>query len=146
MYLNTYGGSALLHLLMGYPRLILIFGLAGTVAMVNTPHGPGRYVGSDRYIAQLDEAFKNRPLDADAEARAQQNATAMLERFEPTEIRAAVEQTLRECGPGCTDLAMPIVVDDPELLRRILVLYQLDQHGAKLAAAAAATLKRSARR
>ena len=126
MYLNTYGGSALLHLLIGYPRLVLIFGLAGLVGMTSTPHGPGRFGGTGAYVAQLDSAFKPRMAEAAAEQRARQAATDMLERFDDSQILAAVEYTLQQCGPGCTDLATPIVIDDPALLRHVLVLYQLD--------------------
>ena len=74
MYLNTYGGSALLHLLIGYPKLILAFGLAGTVAMTTAPHGPGRYVGTGSYMAQLDAAFKPRLADAAAQQQARHRA------------------------------------------------------------------------
>jgi len=126
MYLNTYGGSALLHLLIGYPRLVLVFGLAGLVGMTSTPHGPGRFGGTGAYVAQLDSAFKPRMAEAAAEQRARQAATDMLERLDDSQILAAVEYTLQQCGPGCTDLATPIVIDDPALLRHVLVLYQLD--------------------
>ena len=127
MYLNTIGGSALLHLLVGYPRLVMFFGIAGVVAMTAAPHGPGRYAGTGAYFATLDAAYQGRLVDPAAEQRAQRGATAMLERFQPSEIREAVDYTLRQCGPGCTDLATPVVIDDPELLRHVLVLYQLDQ-------------------
>jgi hypothetical protein len=127
MYLNTFGGSALLHLLMGYPRLILVFGVAGTVAMTATPHGPGRYAGTGAYMAQLDAAYKPRLADAAAEQQARMGATDMLERANAEEIQTAVAHTLEQCGPGCTDLATSIVIHDPALLRRVLVLYQLDQ-------------------
>jgi hypothetical protein len=139
MYLNTYGGSALLHLLIGYPRLILLFGLAGTVAMTTAPHGPGRYAGTGAYMAQLDAAFKPRLADAADEQQARQRAIDMLERFDGAEIDKAVAHTLRQCGPGCTDLATPIVIDDPELLRYVLILYQLDQASARARAAAPST-------
>src|SRR5688572_6008672 len=120
MYLNTFGGSALLHLLIGYPRLILMFGIAGTVAMTATPHGPGRYAGTGAYMAQLDAAVKPRLIDAATEQQARLRATDMLERFEGAEIRAAVAHMLEQCGSGCTDLATPIVIDQPELLRQVL--------------------------
>jgi hypothetical protein len=139
MYLNTYGGSALLHLLIGYPRLILVFGLAGTVAMTTAPQGPGRYLGTGAYMAQLDAAFKPRLVDAAGENQARQRAVDMLERFDDREITAAVAHTLRQCGAGCTDLATPIVIDDPELLRRVLVLYQLDRVGSGVRSAATGT-------
>jgi hypothetical protein len=145
MYLNTFGGSALLHLLMGYPRLILVFGIAGTVAMTATPHGPGRYAGTGAYMAQLDAAYKPRLAEAAAEQQARTGATGMLERSNAEEIQAAVEHTLEQCGPGCTDLTTSIVIHEPALLRRVLVLYQLDQAatrkrvGASNAAATQAT-------
>ena len=100
MYLNTYGGSALLHLLIGYPRLVLIFGLAGLVGMTSTPLGPGRYSGTGAYLAQLDSVFKPRLAEAAAEQRARQAATDML-------------------------------------LRRVLVLYQLDLAATRAGADAA---------
>ena len=136
MYLNTYGGSALLHLLIGYPRLILVFGLAGTVAMTTAPHGPGRYVGTGAYMAHLDAAFKPRLADAAAQQQARQRAVEMLERFDDAEIREAVTHTLQQCGPGCTDLATPIVIEDRDLLRQVILLYQLDlvSRGARPAA------------
>ena len=136
MYLHTLGGSALLHLLFGYPRLILLFGVAGIVTMTGTPHGPGRYAGTGAYLAQLDTAFAPRLAEAAAEQQARQAATDMLERFEPSEIHAAIEHTLEQCGPGCTDLASPLVITDPDLLRRVLVLYQLDQAATRARAAA----------
>jgi hypothetical protein len=137
MYLNTYGGSALLHLLIGYPRLVLLFGLASTVAMTMAPHGPGRYAGTGGYMAQLDAAFKPRLADAAAEQQARTGATDMLERGNAGEIQAAVEHTLEQCGPGCTDLATAIVIRDPALLRKVLVLYQLDQAATQNRAGAA---------
>ena len=137
MYLNTYGGSALLHLLIGYPRLILVFGLAGTVAMTTAPHGPGRYLGTGSYMAQLEAAYKPRLADAAAEQQARQRAVDMLERSGGNEISEAVAHMLRQCGPGCTDLATPIVIEDPELLRHVLVLYQLDRAGNGVRSAAA---------
>src|SRR4029453_737281 len=137
MYLNTYGGSALLHLLIGYPRLILVFGLAGTVAMTTAPHGPGRYLGTGSYMAQLDPAYKPRLADGAAEQQARQRAVEMLERSDGNEISEAVAHTLRQCGPGCPDLATPIVIEDPGLLRPVPGLYQLAPAGSGVRSAAA---------
>jgi hypothetical protein len=87
-------------------------------------------------MAQVDAAFKPRLADAAAEQQARQRTLVMLERFDDDEILAAVEHTLQQCGPGCTDLATPIVIDNPDLLRRVLVLYQLDQAATRARAAA----------
>jgi hypothetical protein len=63
----------------------------------------------------------------------------MLERLDDSQILAAVEHTLQQCGPGCTDVATPIVIDDPALLRHVLVLYQLDLAATRARAAAASS-------
>jgi hypothetical protein len=87
-------------------------------------------------LSQLDAAHQPRLAEAAAEQQARQAATDMLERAEDNEILAAVQHTLQQCGPGCTDLATPIVIDDPVLLRHVLVLYQLDQAAMRARAAA----------
>jgi hypothetical protein len=141
MYLNTFVGSALLHLLLGYPRLILLLGIAGTVAATGTPHGPGLYVGTSGYLAKLDAAIGPNAVNVEsAEADARQAVADMLEAYDPDEIEAVVAATLRECGPGCTDLATPIVIRDPDLLRRVLVLHELDRIAARPRAARVASI------
>ena len=132
MYINVFGGSALLHLLVGYPRLILVLGIAGTVAATNTPHGPGRYAGAGQYLAALDEAIGARAVSSDtAERTARQSVTNMLEAYDPIAIESTVAETLRACGEGCTDLSTPIVIRDTELLRRVLTLHELDRISAQ---------------
>jgi len=132
MYINVFGGSALLHLLVGYPRLILVLGIAGTVAATNTPHGPGRYAGAGQYLAALDAAIGARAVSSDtAERTARQSVTNMLEAYDPIAIENTVAETLRACGEGCTDLSTPIVIRDTELLRRVLTLHELDRISAQ---------------
>jgi hypothetical protein len=136
MYINVFGGSALLHLLIGYPRLILVLGIAGTVAATNTPHGPGRYVGTGQYLATLDAAIGDRATDSDTVAQtARQAVTKMLEAYDPIAIEKTVAETLDACGDGCTDLSTPIVIRDVELLRRVLTLHELDRMSMKSRAA-----------
>ena len=128
MYINVFGGSALLHLLLGYPRLILVLGLAGTVAATSTPHGPGRFVGTGQYLTALDAEIGQRATDRDAiERSARQSVTNMLEAYDPIAIEKTVAETLHACGDGCTDLSTPIVIRDVELLRRVLTLHELDR-------------------
>ena len=132
MYLNVFGGSALLHLLLGYPRLILALGIAGTVAATTTPHGPGREIGTAQYLARLDATIGQSVANHDAAERAaRQSVTKLLEAYDPDTIENAVTETLRACGPGCTDLSTPIVIRDPELLRRVLLIHELDRESAR---------------
>lgn len=58
----------------------------------------------------------------------------MLERANDSEITAAVGEVLQRCGAGCTDLTSAAVISDPTLLRRVLVLQQLDKAAATASA------------
>jgi len=151
MYINGVGGSALLHLLLGYPRLVLVLGIAGTIAATSTSLGPGRQLGTGQYLARLDAAIGQNATNSDAaQHAARQTVTNMLEAYDPNQIENAVTATLRECGPGCTDLSTPIVIRDAELLKRVLILHELDKASARTRAAGvepiAASPKISARK
>ena len=136
MYLTTIGGSGLLHLLAAYPRVVGTLGLAATVAMLLSPSGPGRQIGTARSLAQLDRSITARTASAPTSRdHAEAAAEAMLERANESEITAAVGDVLERCGAGCTDLTSAAVISDATLLRRVLVMQQLDDT-AKAAAAA----------
>jgi len=130
MYFQTFGGSALLHLLMGHPRLIALLGIAATVALAGAPQGPGRYRGAGDYLDRI-EAAMTRSLETTTETqeRALRAASEMLEYERTEDIEAAVDHTLRQCGPWCTDLTTPVVIDNLDLLKGVLLLYELDQIG-----------------
>src|SRR5512147_1913393 len=128
MYLNVFGGSALLHLLLGHPKLVLALGIAGTIAVTTTPLGPGRHVGTAHYLAQLDATIGQEVANGDAkEQAARQSVTNLLEAYDTRTIENTVAETLHACGPGCTDLSTPIVIRDPELLKRVLLIHELDR-------------------
>ena len=128
MYLQTYGGSALLHLLAAHPKVVAAFGIAATVAMLIAPHGPGRYVGTAKHLARLESALgAQNEVTAARQQHAERAAMLMLELERNAEITSAIEYTLRRCGGGCTDLSTARVARDPVLLRRVLVLHELDR-------------------
>jgi hypothetical protein len=128
MYLQAYGGSALLHLLAAHPKVVAAFGIAATVAMLIAPHGPGRYVGTATHLTRLESALGGQAQVTGARQHdAERAATLMLESERDHEIISAIEHTLRRCGSGCTDLSTRRVARDPVLLRRVLVLYELDR-------------------
>jgi hypothetical protein len=120
MYFPVFVGSALLHLLAAHPKVVALFGIAGTVALLMSPHGPGSYRGT----AQISETA---PIASEYRNRAERAVATMLEAARPEDIEAAVEHALSVCGPGCTDLSTPLVMRDKELLRRVLVLSDLDK-------------------
>lgn len=128
MYFQTFGGSALLHLLLGHPRLVALFGIAATVALTSAPHGPGRYQGTGDYLDRIEASMINSlETTTENQERAVRATSEMLEHERKEQIEAAVDYTLRQCGPSCTDLTTPVVIDDPDLLEGVLILYQLDR-------------------
>ena len=50
----------------------------------------------------------------------------MLARHDRAEIATAVRETLSRCGHGCTDISTVDISTDEVLLRRVLVLFDLD--------------------
>ena len=128
MYLQTFGGSAILHLIAAHPRVVALFGIAATVATLTGAVGPVRHAGTARHLEQLDAAVRiDDPVALSRWSEAEAVASAMLERRDDPAIAEAVAYTLRRCGTGCTDLTTRAIVEDPVLLRRVLVLYQLDK-------------------
>ena len=128
MYLHTFGGSALLHLLAAYPRVVALFGLALTSSLVSGPQGPGRQIGTASHLERLDAA--TRPQAGVTEARltaAELTVDRIIDRQERGEISAIVAETLRRCGSGCTDISTDRITSDAVLLRRVLVLHELDR-------------------
>ena len=128
MYFNVFGSSGLLHLLASHPKVVAFIGIAGVVALLMAPHGPGRHVGTGRYLEQIDDAVASRAgYTAAMEADARRQVLRMLEENQPEEVAAAVRYTLQQCGSGCEDVSMPAVLRDRALLERVLVLYELDR-------------------
>jgi hypothetical protein len=128
MYVPTFGGSGLLHLLAAHPRVVAIFGVAMTVGALNAPHAPGRLVGTASHIERIESAI--RPQVAVAEERqtaAEEEAIRLLERNDRKQIESAVRQMLRKCGAGCTDITMDRVIGDRALLAQVLMLSELDK-------------------
>jgi hypothetical protein len=128
MYFHIFGSSGLLHLLAGHPKVVAFIGIAGTVALLVSPHGPGRQVGAGRYLDQIDSAVGARAgYTADMEAEAHREALRMIEENQPGEIEDAIRYTLRQCGAGCVDVTTRAVLTDRALLERVLVLHELDR-------------------
>ena len=126
MYFNTFGGSALLHLLAGYPRVVAAIGIAATAAMLASPLGPGKHPGSEAYLRAIDSQMSSRG-DVDAAMIVQASeAAARLAQQPKKVVHEAVLETLRVCGSHCVELTPAIVENDPTLLRDALLVYQLE--------------------
>jgi hypothetical protein len=128
MYFQTFGGSALLHLLAAHPRVVALFGIAATVGLLVSPNGPGRHIGTAAHLARIDAAVRPQAEVTEArQAAAERAAAGIIERQERAEISAAIAYTLKACGAGCTDISTSRIVSDALLLQRVLVLYELDK-------------------
>jgi hypothetical protein len=126
MYFNMFGGSALLHLLAGHPRVVAAFGIAATVTMLVSPLGPGKHGGSEAYVAAIDRTIPSRPgLDSAAVVQAR-NAADQLAQMPKSVIHEAVQDALAACGAACVELTPAIVERDPKLLHDALLIYQID--------------------
>ena len=127
MYTQMFGGSALLHLLAAHPKVVALFGIAATATMLVTPLGPGRFAGSGSHLARIEAAVgPQADVTEVRQAAAERAAARLLAGQNTTEIAAVVKLTLDRCGAGCTDINTERIVSDPELLRRVLVLHELD--------------------
>jgi hypothetical protein len=128
MYFPIFVGSGLLHLLAAHPRIVALFGIAGTVSLLVAPHGPGNFRGTAAYLERLDvQIGETAPIASEYRTKAEGAAAATIERGRPEEIQSAVDRALRACGSGCSDLSTPLVTGNKELLRRVLVLSDLDR-------------------
>ena len=126
MYFNMFGGSALLHLLAGHPRVVAAFGIAGTIAMLLSPLGPGKHAGSEAYIQALDRAISSRAALDDAALIQARRAAEQMSQMPKGVVHEAVRQALSACGGHCAELTPAIVENDPKLLADALLIYQLD--------------------
>jgi hypothetical protein len=112
---------------VAHPRIVALFGIAGTVGLVLAPHGPGNYRGTAAYLERLDaQISKQTPIVSEQRSDAERAATVLLDSGRQEQIEAAVDHALKACGSGCSDLSTPLVMRNQELLRRVLVLADLD--------------------
>jgi hypothetical protein len=120
MYLNMFGGSGLLHILAGHPRLVAGFGLVGAVGLLVSPVGPGTYRGTAKYATAIERIVHDRGTElvvANAEQQAAGELNETREVLEPL-----VRRTIAACGAPCGDVTVDGVFGDRALLEQVLVL------------------------
>jgi len=120
MYVNSFGGSGLLHILAGHPRLVAGFGLVGAVALLASPVGPGTYRGTAKYATAIERVVRDRGTDqviASAERQANGELNDTREQLDPI-----VRRTIATCGAPCGDVSVESVFADRALLKQVLVL------------------------
>jgi hypothetical protein len=126
MYLNMFGGSGLLHILAGHPRLVAAFGLAGAVGLLASPVGPGTYRGTAAYASAVERVVQDRGTGltiANADRQANEELNGTRDQLEPL-----VRRTIAACGPACSDVSIDSVFGDRSLLRQVLVLDAIYSH------------------
>ena len=127
MYFNSFGGSTLLHVLAAHPRVVATLGIAGTVAMLTTSLGRTDYVGASRYASALDSAIATYSRVDDALIENAFASSVRLQAAQNSNMRAAVRDALKACGKGCAELTPAIVENDRTLLKKALLVAELDR-------------------
>jgi hypothetical protein len=120
MYLNMFGGSGLLHILAGHPRVVAAFGLVGAVGLLASPVGPGTYRGTGKYASAIERVIHDQGTNtivANAERQAAGEVSGTREQLEPL-----VQHTISACGTPCADVTVDGVFADRALLKEVLVL------------------------
>ncbi len=126
MYFTSFGGSALLHILVSHPRIVAAFGLVSTLVALSTPFGPRSFAGAESYAVHLERRIADAELvDAGLLTRADSRVTALLA-TSPEKVEPMVRALLATCGSQCTSLTVNQVMEQPELLRQMLTLSELD--------------------
>jgi hypothetical protein len=126
MYPTAIGGSALLHVLAAHPKLIAVLGIAATVGMLHTPLGTGDYAGVRGYAAALERRISGQNADSTEvldQARARAEALARLPQSRVDDL---VHETLHACGARCLENGGLPLTADPESVKAILLLHELD--------------------
>jgi hypothetical protein len=126
MYPMTIGGSAILHLLAAHPRVVAVFGIAAAVAMLTTPLGRGEYPGERKYAAAIERAVSSNPAASPVALRRADERATMLSQMSSDRLRQVLRETLHACGDRCVDETNGPIASDPERLKTILFLHELD--------------------
>jgi hypothetical protein len=127
MYLTTVGGSMLLHILAGHPKLVAALGIVGAVAMLSSPLGPGAHLGTEGYAARLERAFAPNPTMSTAQKSDVEKAVDRLIATQDPRVAPMLASALSKCGTNCSDLGIQQVMQNSALEREVLVLYAWDQ-------------------
>ena len=136
MYFNFLGGSALLHLLAAYPRVVAAFGIAGTVTFLVTSAGPQGYMGVGGHIRALDRSVVSSKVVNETIIDTAAAAGRRMAERPRDEIRPLVAGVLQQCGRGCGDLTVSVVMNDPALLQQALYVWALNRSAADQSAPA----------
>jgi phosphate uptake regulator len=134
MYFTNVGGSMLLHVLAGHPRLVAALGIAASVAVLSSPLGPGAHLGTEKYAARIERALGSQAhTTQSAYARAERTVNRLIATRD-REVPRMIEAALRECGANCSDLGVDLVMKNPRLERDVLMMAALDEHARPTAA------------
>src|SRR5262249_14188476 len=124
MYFNFFGGSALLHLLAGHPKVVATLGIATTIGLLATGVGPRNVMGAGQQLRTLERSIAQ---SLGAEDITQAKIAASLSAIPRHAVERDVRHALTQCGTGCSDLTLAIVMRDETLLKDALFVAALDR-------------------
>jgi hypothetical protein len=126
MYPMTIGGSAILHVLAAHPKIVAVFGIAAAVAMLTTPLGHGDYLGKRKYAAAIERAVSSNPSASPVALRQAEERATALSQMSSDHLLQVLRETLQACGDRCVDETSGPITSDPERLKTVLFLHELD--------------------
>jgi hypothetical protein len=123
------GGSSILHLLAGHPRVVAYFGIAAAASMIlYTPFASQPVPGTAQYVHALEtRLLADESVEPAAIESARISARALLRQASPERLRAIVDDTLRACGDGCRGLHTSTVMQDATLINDALLIHELSR-------------------
>ena len=124
MYIPGLGAcSALIHLLVQHPKVVLILGLAGAVGYTVSTVGPGELLGSKQAIQAQEEVFtRQNPNLADMHER----VVAAFQEVKNHNLRESSEEYVLNTCAACSDLKARDLKSNAELDNEIKFLFFLE--------------------
>src|SRR5262249_17283603 len=115
-----------LHVLAAHPKVVAVFGIAAAVAMLTTPLGHGDYLGERKHAAAIERAVSSNPAASPVALRQAEERATSLSQVPGDRLAQALRETLEACGDRCVDETNGLIASDPEYLKTVLFLHELD--------------------
>jgi hypothetical protein len=127
MYFTSFGGSTLLHVLAGHPRLIAVLGIASAVTVLSSPLGPGAHLGTNAYASRVERAYAAKAGISESAYRSVEQSVDRLMTTQDPNLAKMIAAALDKCGTNCSDLGVAAVMANRTLERDVLMIYALDR-------------------
>src|SRR5262249_11526873 len=91
-----------------------------------TPLGHGDYLGERKYAAAIEHAVSSNPAASLVALRQAEERATALSQMPSDRLTQVLRETLEACGDRCIDQTNGPIASDPEHLKTVLFLHELD--------------------